>query len=83
MLAVDYQAMVDKLDDYCDKVIKTDEALVVRRKGDKNVVLVSLHKYDELEKAVRNAAYLKKIDDAIEQLESGGGTAHELIEDDE
>ena len=58
------------------------EAVVVRRQGCKSVVMVGLEQYDELLKAKRNADYLKKIDGAIKQLESGGGTVHDLIDND-
>lgn len=82
MLAVDYQAVAGKLDELCDKAAQGQEAVVVRRQGCKSVVMVGLEQYDELLKAKRNADYLKKIDGAIKQLESGGGTVHDLIDND-
>ena len=82
MIAIDYQVVADKLDELCEKAAEGDDALVVRRQGYKNVVMTSLEHYSELLKAKRNADYLEKIDGAIEQLESGGGTAHELIDTD-
>lgn len=54
----------------------------MRRQVCKSVVMVGLEQYDELLKAKRNADYLKKIDGAIKQLESGGGTVHDLIDND-
>ena len=82
MIAIDYQVVADKLDELCDKAAEGNDAVVVRRQGGKNVVMTSLEHYSELLKAKRNADYLEKIDGAIEQLESGGGTVHELIDND-
>ena len=82
MLAVDYQVAAGQLDELCDKAAEGDDAVVVRRQGYKSVVMTSLEHYGELLKVKRNADYLEKIDGAIEQLESGGGTIHELIDND-
>ena len=80
MLAVNYSTIRNNLKDYCDKVIDQDETVVVTRKNEKNVVILSLDEYNRLTKAVKNAAYLEKIDRAIAQLSKGEGTVHELIE---
>ncbi len=53
------------------------------RKNEKNIVLMSLDKYNQLEKAARNNEYLAMIDRGIAQLEAGNGQEHELIEVDE
>lgn len=47
----------------------------------KNVVILSLEKYNQMIKAVQNAEYLAMIDRGIEQLSSGKGQQHELIEE--
>ena len=41
------------------------------RKGEKNIVIMSLDKYNAFMKALRNAEYLDKIDKSIEQIEKG------------
>lgn len=56
------------------------ETVIVTRKDEKNVVLMSLERYNQLEKAARNAEYLAMIDRGIAQLEAGKGQQHELIE---
>lgn len=53
------------------------------RKHEKNVVLMSLDQYNQLEKAARNNEYISMIDMGIAQLEAGKGQEHELIEGDE
>jgi antitoxin YefM len=80
MLAVNYSTIRNRLKDYCDKVTEENETVIVTRKDEKNVVIISLDEYNALTKAVRNVVYLNKLDRAIEQLSRGDGNAHELIE---
>ncbi len=80
MLAVNYSTIRNNLKDYCDKATDSHETVIVTRKDEKNVVIISLEKYNQLEKAARNAEYLSMIDRGIAQLEAGKGQAHELIE---
>lgn len=83
MLAVNYSTIRGKLKDYCDKATDHGETIIMTRKEEKNVVLMSLEKYNELMRAVRNAEYLGMIDRGIEQLSQGKGQQHELIEVDD
>ena len=83
MLAVNYTTIRNKLKDYCDQATDNHETVIVTRKGEKNVVLMSLEQYNAIMKATRNAEYLAKIDMSIEQLENGKGQVHELIEVDD
>ena len=80
MLAVNYSTMRDNLKSYCDKATHDAETIIVTRKNEKNVVLMSLEQYNALTKAVRNAEYLAKIDRAFEQLEANQEKQHDLIE---
>lgn len=80
MLAVNYSTIRSKLKEYCDKASDLHETVIVTRKNEKNVVLMSLEKYNQLEKAARNNEYLAMIDRGIAQLEAGKGQEHELIE---
>lgn len=80
MLAVNYSTIRNNLKTYCDKATDNGETVIVTRKGEKNVVILSLEKYNQIMKAARNAEYLSMIDRGIEQLESGKGQQHELIE---
>lgn len=80
MLAVNYSTIRNNLKNYCDLATDSHETVIVTRKDEKNVVLISLDKYNQLEKAARNAEYLAMIDRGIAQLEAGRGQQHELIE---
>ena len=80
MLAVNYSTIRNKLKDYCDRATDEAETVIVTRKNEKNVVLMSLEQYNSIMKAVRNAEYLTKLDQSIAQLEAGKGQQHELIE---
>lgn len=44
------------------------EQIIVSRKENKNVVVISEKEYNELQKAKRNAEYLAKIDKSTDQL---------------
>ena len=71
MLAVNYSTIRNKLKDYCDKATDDNETVIVTKKNEKNVVLMSLEHYNELMKIIKNAEYLIKIDKSIEQIEKG------------
>lgn len=47
------------------------EPVIVSRKDNKNVVIVSEQEYNELQKAKRNAEYLAKLEYSRTQLERG------------
>lgn len=53
------------------------------RKDEKNIVIISLEKYNQIMKAAQNADYLSMIDRGIAQLSAGRGQQHELIEVDD
>jgi len=51
MLAVNYSTIRNKLKDYCDKATDEGETVIVTRKNEKNVVLMSLEQYNQMQKA--------------------------------
>ena len=71
MVAVNYSTIRSKLKDYCDKATDENETVIVTRKNEKNVVLMSLEAYNELIKSVQNVNYIYKIDKSMEQIEKG------------
>ena len=81
MLAANYTTVRNNLKDYCDKASDENETVLVTRKADKNVVIMSLDKLNQIEKELRNARYLAKIEKGFAQIETGLGVTHELIED--
>ena len=71
MLAVNYSTIRSNLKEYCDKAVDEDETVIVTRKDEKNVVIMSLDKYNAIVKAARNAEYLDMIDRSMEQIKQG------------
>lgn len=71
MLAANFTTVRDNLKSYCDKVTDKGETLIVTRKDEKNVVVISLDEYNSIQKRLRNAGYMDKIDKSIEQLRQG------------
>lgn len=83
MLAVNYSTIRNHLKTYCDQATDNNETVIVTRKDEKNVVILSLEKYNQIMKAARNAEYLAMLDRGIAQLSAGKGQLHELIEVDD
>ncbi len=81
MVAANYTAVRNHLKGYCDMASDTGETVIVTRKTNKNVVILSLERYNMMEKAIRNAEYLAKLDRSFDQLYAGNGQEHELIEE--
>ena len=71
MLAVNYSTIRNNLKGYCDKVTDERETVIVTRKDEKNVVILSLESYNSLSKAARNATYLDKVDRSIKEFSEG------------
>lgn len=73
MLAVNYSTIRENLKAYCDRVTDNNETVIVTRKDEKNVVIISLDEWNALQKAARNAEYLGKLDRAIADIKAGRG----------
>lgn len=71
MLAVNYSTIRSKLKNYCDKATDENETVIITRKNEKNVVLISLEQYNEFIKNMKNIEYLSKLDKAFKQVEQG------------
>ena len=48
------------------------EPVIVSRKENKNVVVISEKEYNELQRAKRNAEYLTMLDKSMAEIEAGG-----------
>ena len=81
MVATNYTNVRNNLKGYCDLASDDDETIVITRKANKNVVILSLERFNLMEKAIRNSQYLAKLDRAFDQLYAGKGQEHELIEE--
>ena len=71
MIAVNYSTIRENLKSYCDKVTDNRDTVIVTRKGEKNVVLISLEEWNALQKAARNTEYLNKLDRSIADIKAG------------
>ena len=50
MLAINYTTMRNNLKEYCDRATDEGETIIVTRKADRNVVILSLEQYNQMEK---------------------------------
>ncbi|MDR3583739.1 MAG: type II toxin-antitoxin system Phd/YefM family antitoxin, partial [Desulfosporosinus sp.] len=48
MLAVNYSTYRNNLKEYCDRATDDNETIIVTRKGEKNVVIMSLDEYNNI-----------------------------------
>ena len=83
MVAVNYSTVRNNLKEYCDKATDQQETVIVTRKDEKNVVILSLERFNQLEKMARNAEYLAMVDRSLAQLQAGKGQLHDLIEEED
>ena len=80
MIAVNFSTARSRLKDFCDKVTDEAETVIVTRKAEKNVVIISAERYNELEKAERNAEYFGKLERGLAQVRAGQGIVKTMEE---
>ena len=80
MIAINFTTARGRLKDFCDRVTDRGETVIVTRKAEKNVVIISEERFNELEKAERNAAYLGKLERGLEQVRAGFGIVKTMEE---
>lgn len=83
MLAVNYSELRKNLKDYCDAAVDDLETVLVTRKDDKNVVVISLDEYNNLiENAhiTKDPKYYKELIQRAEDVEKGIYKERELID---
>ncbi|HUW46380.1 MAG TPA: type II toxin-antitoxin system prevent-host-death family antitoxin [Dehalococcoidia bacterium] len=84
MDAVSYSALRQNLKSYMDKVYNDHDPLIITRKNNENLVLVSIDEYNSLIETSyllsneANADHLKK---SIDQYNSGKARKRELLKD--
>ena len=71
MLAVNYTTIRNNLKSYCDKATDEHETVIVTRKDEKNIVIMSLENYNEMVKAIKNADYIDRLNKSMEQKLQG------------
>ena len=83
MLAVNYTNLRDNMKAYMDKVTDDYETMIVTRKDNKNVVMISEEAYNNLMENVHVMGNKSNYDWLMEskaQLERGNAVTHDLIE---
>ena len=85
MLAVNYTNLRDNMKAYMDRVTDDYETMIVTRKDNKNVVMLSEESYNNLiENAyiMRNKANYDWLMESKEQLEKGNASIQNLVGED-
>ena len=70
MIAVKSVEVRDNFKNFCDRVFQ-GETIIVSRKKNENVVMMSEKEYNALQKAKRNEEYLAMIDKSLAEVETG------------
>ena len=83
MLAVNYTNLRENMKMYMDRITDDYETMIVTRKDNKNVVMLSEETYNNLIENIYvmgNKANYDWLMESRAQLEQGDASAHELIE---
>jgi len=83
MDAISYSAARANLAKTMDKVCADHAPIIITRKSESPVVILSLEDYQAMEETaylLRSPANARRLLESIAALESGQGTEHELIE---
>lgn len=83
MIATNYSEVRNNLKTYCDKATKDYETIIITRKNNENVVLMSEEKYNNLMENLyirSNLKYYQKLVESIKEVEKGNVKEHDLIE---
>ena len=86
MLAVNYTNLRDNMKTYMDKVTDDYETMIVTRKNNKNVVIISEEAYNNMMENIHvmgNKANYDWLMESKAQLEKGNFSSHELTEEDD
>ena len=83
MIATNYSEVRNNLKTYCDKATKDYETIIITRKNNENVVLMSEEVYNNLMENLyirSNLKYYQKLVESIKEVEKGNVKEHDLIE---
>ena len=73
MIAVNYTHLRENLKAYCDKVNDQDETIIIARKNNKNVVIISENEYNNMLeniKILKDPNYLFTLYKSMKQFEN-------------
>ena len=85
MKTMSYTESRSRYAEVLDGVVNDREEVVITRAGHPSVVIMSLDDFESLKETaylMRSPANARRLLDAMERLESGGGEAHALLDDD-
>lgn len=85
MRTMSYSESRQRYAEVLDSVVDDREGIIITRSGHEPAVIISLEDYEALKETaylMRSPANARRLLDAMERLESGQGTSHELLEDD-
>ena len=83
MKAMSYTAVRSNLAQTMENICDDHEAVIITRKKERSIVMLSLEDYEALEETaylLRSPKNMKRLIESITQLEHGNGTQKELIE---
>lgn len=83
MIATNFTTVRNNFKKYCDKAINDSQPVIVTRKKDKNVVIISLEEYNNLQENMyifSNEEYVKRLIDSKNQIDQGKCKIKTLIE---
>ena len=83
MIATNYSEVRNNLKAYCDKATKDYETIIITRKNNENVVLMSEEEYNNLMENLyirSNLKYYQRLVESIKEAEKGNVKEHGLIE---
>ena len=83
MNAITYSQVRSNLAKTMDKVCDDHSPIIITRKSQRSVVMISLEDYQALEETaylLRSPKNARRLLESIAELESGGGIERELIE---
>lgn len=83
MKAISYSAVRSNLAKTMEQICDDHEPVVITRKNERSVVMLSLEDFESLEETaylLRSPKNVKRLLESTAQLENGGGTPRELEE---
>jgi len=83
MDAISYTAARANLSKTMEKVCNDHAPVIITRKSEPPVVMISLEDYQAMEETtylLRSPANARRLLESIAELEAGGGTQHDLME---
>ena len=83
MFATNFTNARNHFKEYCDIAIDNSQPVIVTRKGDRNVVIISLEEYNNLQENMHifeNREYTERLLESKKQIEEGKAKIRELIQ---